>query len=55
MRGAVIHLALGALLVAGGVGATLLTDGQVLWWGAVVAGIIELARGLSLVVRTRSA
>lgn len=45
------HIVLGVILIAGGLGLTYAMDGQVLWWGAVVGGVIELLRGIVMVAR----
>jgi hypothetical protein len=42
------HLVVGALLLTAGVVVSVMSK-EVVWYGAVVVGIIEIARGLTLV------
>lgn len=51
MRAAVPHFVLGVILIVAGVGITLATEGQMMWWGAVVAGIISIIWGIVVALR----
>jgi len=44
----------GGLLLAAGIGVTVVSK-EVVWYGAIVVGVIEIARGLYTVMRTRDA
>jgi hypothetical protein len=47
------HLIVGALLLAAGLAVTLVSK-EVVWYGAIVVGLIEVGRGLYL-MRKRTA
>lgn len=52
MRPGTGHLIVGALLLAAGTGVTFLSK-EVVWYGAIVVGFIELARGVLALLRGR--
>ena len=51
MRPGVSQLVMGVLLLGAGVGVTLLST-QVFWYGAIVLGIVQIVRGLFLLLRS---
>ncbi len=51
MRHGVPQLVMGVLLLGAGIAVTLLST-QVFWYGAIVVGIIQIARGLFMVLKT---
>jgi len=52
MRPGLGHLLFGLVLLAAGAAVTVLSE-QVVWYGAIVVGVIEVLRGIVLLVRTR--
>ena len=52
MRRGTGHLIVGGLLLAAGIGVSV-TSKEVVWYGAIVVGIIEIARGAYYLIRTR--
>ncbi len=51
MRSGFGHLVVGVLLLGGGIAVTVMSEAAV-WYGAIVVGVIEIARGLYLVLKT---
>jgi hypothetical protein len=45
------HLGVGALLLAGGIGVTMASRATV-WYGAIIVGALEVARGLYHLMRS---
>jgi hypothetical protein len=52
MRPGMGHLIVGVLLLVAGIGVTL-SSKEVVWYGAIVVGVIEIARGLFYLMRKR--
>ena len=52
MRPGMGHLIVGVLLLAAGIGVTL-SSKEVVWYGAIAVGVIEIARGLYYLMRSR--
>lgn len=50
MRPGVGHLVVGVLLLGGGIAVTVMSE-AVVWYGAIVVGVIEVARGTFLLLR----
>jgi len=50
MRPGVGHLVVGVLLLGGGIAVTVMSE-AVVWYGAIVVGVIEIARGTFLLLR----
>jgi hypothetical protein len=46
------HLCIGAVLLAAGIGVTVVSK-EVVWYGAIVVGVIEIARGIHKMTRAR--
>jgi len=46
------HVIVGALLLVAGIDVTL-SSKEVVWYGAIVVGVIEIARGLFYLMRTK--
>ena len=53
MRPGMGHLIVGVVLLAAGIGVTV-SSKETVWYGAIVVGVIEIARGLYYLMRTRS-
>jgi hypothetical protein len=47
------HLIVGVVLLAAGIGTTVLSK-EVVWYGAIVVGVIEIARGLYKLMAQKS-
>lgn len=54
MRPGTGHLIVGALLLAAGIGVTIVSK-EVVWYGAVAVGVIEVGRGIYTMTRHRQA
>ena len=54
MRPGVGHLVVGVLLLGGGIAVTVMSE-AVVWYGAIVVGLIEIARGTFLLLRAPAA
>jgi len=52
MRPGTGHLIVGVLLLTGGIGVTVVSK-EVVWYGAIVVGVIEIARGIYKMTRAR--
>lgn len=50
MRSGTGHLIIGALLLAAGIGVTIVSK-EVVWYGAIVVGVIEIVRGIYKMTR----
>ena len=53
MRPGTGHLIVGGLLLVAGVGVTV-TSKEAVWYGAIIVGVIEIARGLYQLMRPES-
>jgi hypothetical protein len=53
MRPGTGHLIVGVLLLLAGI-AVSVTSKEVVWYGAIVVGVIEIARGLFYLMRSQS-
>ena len=51
MRPGTGHLIVGALLLVAGIGVTV-TSKEAVWYGAIIVGVIEIARGAYQLMRT---
>ena len=51
MRPGMGHLMVGGLLLAAGIGVSVVSK-EVVWYGAIVVGVIEIARGIYYLMRT---
>ena len=53
MRPGTGHLIVGVLLLIAGIAVTV-TSKEAVWYGAIVVGVIEIARGLYYLMRSQS-
>lgn len=53
MRPGLGHLVVGVLLLGAGIAVTLMSE-AVVWYGAIVVGAIEIARGTFILLRSGS-
>jgi hypothetical protein len=51
MRPGVTQLVMGVLLLGAGIAVTVLST-QVFWYGAIVVGVIQIARGAYMLLRS---
>ena len=51
MRPGLGHLIVGVLLLVAGIAVTV-TSREAVWYGAIIVGVIEIARGLYYLMRT---
>lgn len=54
MRPGMGHLIVGVLLLGAGVAVTV-TSKEVVWYGAIIVGVLEIARGLYYLMRSQPA
>jgi uncharacterized membrane protein len=52
MRAGLGHVIVGGVLLAAGIGVTV-TSKETVWYGAIVVGVIEIARGLYYLMRSQ--
>ena len=53
MRPGMGHLIVGAVLLAAGIGVTFVSK-EVVWYGAIVVGLIEIGRGAFALIQRRT-
>ena len=54
MRPGMGHLIVGVLLLGAGIAVTV-TSKEVVWYGAIIVGVLEIARGLYYLLRSQPA